>query len=135
MHFLNLIILILLCSSIVFGQDEDETIILPDIEIQSSIGDRTRLTPGSTNYVGRESMDRSRGLTIGETLEEIPGVIIPKKTINELSKLLSDYNDDIEMIKKYLHTHALQYSFQSISYHYILQIHFQLYNFLFLLEH
>ena len=46
MHFLNLIILILLSSSIVFAQDEDETIILPDIEIQSSIGGRTRLTPG-----------------------------------------------------------------------------------------
>ena len=75
MHFLNLIILILLSSSIVFAQDEDETIILPDIEIQSSIGDRTRLTPGSTNYVGRDSMDRTRGLTIGETIEEIPGVI------------------------------------------------------------
>ena len=55
--------------------DEEETIVLPDIEIQSSIGDRTRLTPGSTNYVGREKMDKSRGLTVGETLEEIPGVI------------------------------------------------------------
>ena len=62
-------------SSIVFAQDEDETIILPDIEIQSSIGDRTRLTPGSTNYVGRDSMNKTRGLTIGETIEEIPGVI------------------------------------------------------------
>ena len=29
--------------------------------------------------------------------EEIPGVIIPKKTINELSKLLSDYLGDIEI--------------------------------------
>ena len=55
--------------------DEEETIILPDIEIQSSIGDRTRLTPGSTNYVGREKMNKSRGLTVGDTLEEIPGVI------------------------------------------------------------
>ena len=55
--------------------EEEETIILPDIEIQSSIGDRTRLTPGATNYVGRDSMDRSRGLTVGETIEEIPGVI------------------------------------------------------------
>ena len=54
---------------------EEETIVLPDIEIQSSIGDRTRLTPGSTNYVGREKMNKSRGLTVGETLEEIPGVI------------------------------------------------------------
>jgi len=76
MYFLNLIIfLIFFCNSIVFAQDEDETIILPDIEIQSSIGDRTRLTPGSTNYVGRESMDRSRSLTVGDTLEEIPGVV------------------------------------------------------------
>ena len=50
MHFLNLIVfLIFMCSSIVFAQDEDETIILPEIEIQASIGDRTRLTPGSTN--------------------------------------------------------------------------------------
>jgi len=55
--------------------EEEETIILPDIEIQSSIGDRTRLTPGATNYVDRESMNRSRGLTVGETIEEIPGVI------------------------------------------------------------
>ncbi len=76
MHFLNLIVfLFFLCDSIVYAQDEDETIILPDIEIQSSIGDRTRLTPGSTNYVGRDSMDKSRGLTIGETIEEIPGVV------------------------------------------------------------
>ncbi len=29
--------------------------------------------------------------------EEIPGVIIPKKTINELSKLLSENNDEIEI--------------------------------------
>ena len=36
---------------------------------------RDSLTPGSTNYVGREKMDKSRGLTVGETLEEIPGVI------------------------------------------------------------
>ena len=28
---------------------------------------------------------------------EVPGVIIPKKTINELSKLLSEYNDEIEI--------------------------------------
>ena len=75
MHFLNLIILILLSSSIIIAQDEDETIILPDIEIQSSIGDRTRLTPGSTNYVGRDLMDKLRGLTVGEIIEEIPGVI------------------------------------------------------------
>jgi len=76
MHFLNLIVfLVFLFSSSVLSEDKDETIILPDIEIQSSIGDRTRLTPGSTNYVGRESMDRARGLTIGETIEEIPGVI------------------------------------------------------------
>ena len=76
MYFLNLtVFFIFLCSSIVFAEDKDETIILPDIEIQSSIGDRTRLTPGSTNYVGRESMDRSRGLTVGDTIEEIPGVI------------------------------------------------------------
>jgi len=68
MLFLNLIVLILLCSSVVSAQDDDETIVLPDIEIQSSIGDRTRLTPGSTNYVGRDSMDKSRGLTIGETI-------------------------------------------------------------------
>ena len=59
MYFLHLtVFFIFLCSSIVFAEDKDETIILPDIEIQSSIGDRTRLTPGSTNYVGRESMDR-----------------------------------------------------------------------------
>ena len=69
-----LFVFLILYSTTSFAQDE-ETIILPDIEIQSSIGDRTRLTPGSTNYVGRESMDRSRGLTVGETLEEIPGVI------------------------------------------------------------
>ncbi len=30
-------------------------------------------------------------------LEEVPGVIIPKKTINELSKLLSDLDEDIEI--------------------------------------
>ena len=29
--------------------------------------------------------------------EEIPGVIIPKKTINELSKLLSENSNDIEI--------------------------------------
>ena len=29
--------------------------------------------------------------------EEVPGVIIPKKTINELSKLLSDYSGEIEI--------------------------------------
>ena len=69
-----LFVFLILYSTTSFAQDE-ETIILPDIEIQSSIGDRTRLTPGSTNYVGRESMDRSRGLTVGETLVELPGVI------------------------------------------------------------
>ena len=69
MHFLNLIVfLVFLFSASVFSEEKDETIILPDIEIQSSIGDRTRLTPGSTNYVGRDSMDISRGLTIGETI-------------------------------------------------------------------
>ena len=43
-----LFVFLILYSTTSFAQDE-ETIILPDIEIQSSIGDRTRLTPGSTN--------------------------------------------------------------------------------------
>ena len=72
----NLVIFfIFLFSSIVFAEDEDETILLPDIEIQSSIGDRTRLTPGTTNYIGRDSIDKSRPLSVGEILEEIPGVV------------------------------------------------------------
>ena len=75
MHTNLIVFFIFLFSSIVFAEDEDETILLPDIEIQSSIGDRTRLTPGTTNYLGRDSIDRSRPLTIGETLEEIPGVV------------------------------------------------------------
>ena len=58
-----------------FAEEEDEAITIPEIEIQSSIGDRTRLTPGSTNYVGRDTIDRSRPLTIGETIQEIPGVV------------------------------------------------------------
>ena len=55
--------------------DDNEAITIPEIEIQSSIGDRTRLTPGSTNYVDRTSMDKTRPLTVGEILQEIPGVI------------------------------------------------------------
>ena len=72
MHFLYIFFLFFFSLS-VFA--DEETIILPEIEIQSSIGDRTKLTPGSTNYVGREAMDKQRGLTIGETIEEIPGVV------------------------------------------------------------
>ena len=34
---------------------------------------------------------------IKNSIDEIPGVIIPKKTINELSKLLSERNDNIEI--------------------------------------
>jgi len=36
-------------------------------------------------------------LVEGDITNEIPGVIIPKKTINELSKLLADFSDDIEI--------------------------------------
>ncbi len=75
MYFLTIFIFFLNICLPLFAEDEEEIIILPDIEIQSSIGDRTRLTPGSTNYVGRDSMDKSRGLTVGEIIEEIPGVI------------------------------------------------------------
>ena len=39
-----------------FSEEEIETFTLPEIEIQSSIGDRTRLVPGSTNFVDRSSM-------------------------------------------------------------------------------
>jgi len=34
---------------------------------------------------------------VDEKIDEIPGVIIPKKTINELSKLLSENSNDIEI--------------------------------------
>ena len=70
-------LLVYISASNAFSEEKEEaeTITLPEIEIQSSIGDRTRLTPGSTNYVDRDSMNKSRGLTIGETIEEIPGVI------------------------------------------------------------
>ena len=37
------------------------------------------------------------GSMIQSSIDEIPGVIIPKKTINELSKLLSENNDNIEI--------------------------------------
>ena len=36
-------------------------------------------------------------VVINNSIDEIPGVIIPKKTINELSKLLSENYDDIEI--------------------------------------
>ena len=98
MHFLNLtVFFIFLCSSIVFAEDKDETIILPDIEIQSSIGDRTRLTPGSTNYVGRESMDRARGLTIGETIEE--ACEIHGLTNKQKNRLISELSEVVNHIK------------------------------------
>ncbi len=71
--FIIFFLLFVFCTKV--HSEDEETIILPDIEIQSSIGDRTRLTPGATNYVGRDSMDKLRGLTVGETIEEIPGVI------------------------------------------------------------
>ncbi len=35
---------------------------------------------------------------INEQSEQVPGVIIPKKTINELSKLLTEIDEDIEII-------------------------------------
>ena len=35
---------------------------------------------------------------IDQNIEEIPGVIIPKKTINELSKLLSDIDTEIDIV-------------------------------------
>ena len=34
-------------------------------------------------------------MTLNQNIDKISGVIIPKKTINELSKLLSDIDQDI----------------------------------------
>ena len=76
MHFIFFIFLFFIISLELQAEDvSNESITLPEIEIQSSIGDRTRLTPGSTNYVDRQSIDKSRYLTVGEILQEVPGVI------------------------------------------------------------
>ena len=63
-------------------------------------------------YFHNQDTDNNRNLSIVATdghrlakidyesnndLDEIPGVIIPKKTINELSKLLSDYNGTVKI--------------------------------------
>ena len=76
MYFILFIFFIFISNLEVQAEDlSEESITIPEIEIQSSIGDRTRLTPGSTNYVDRQSIDKSRYLTVGEILQEVPGVV------------------------------------------------------------
>ena len=58
MHiYITLFLYIFLYSFLAVAEENEEIITLPDIEIQSSIGDRTKLTPGTTNYIGRDKMD------------------------------------------------------------------------------
>lgn len=76
MHiYITIFLYLFLYSFLAVAEENEEIITLPDIEIQSSIGDRTKLTPGTTNYIDRDKMDKSRGVTLGDVLEEIPGVI------------------------------------------------------------
>ena len=59
----------------------------------TSEGDKSNLT-----FVGTDGHRLATSSSvIKNSIDEIPGVIIPKKTINELSKLLSENNDNIEI--------------------------------------
>lgn len=50
------------------------------------------------NFVGTDGHRLATSSSvINSSIDEVPGVIIPKKTINELSKLLSENHDDIEI--------------------------------------
>ena len=49
---------------------------------------------GQTEFGGRISQYK-----LDEKIEQVSGVIIPKKTINELSKLLSDISKSIPLDK------------------------------------
>jgi len=49
-------------------------------------------------FVGTDGHRLAKSTSIiNKSINEIPGVIIPKKTINELSKLLSDKNENIDI--------------------------------------
>ena len=50
------------------------------------------------NFVGTDGHRlATSSFVISNSNIEVPGVIIPKKTINELSKLLAENHDDIEI--------------------------------------
>ena len=56
MHiYITIFLYLFLYSFLAVAEENEEIITLPDIEIQSSIGDRTKLTPGTTNYIGRDN--------------------------------------------------------------------------------
>ena len=51
------------------------------------------------NFVGTDGHRLATASSIiNNSITEVPGVIIPKKTINELSKLLSENHNDIEIV-------------------------------------